>query len=109
MIHVNHIDLTPAIRTHVESKIGGLTKLLSAKQNELAEARVEIGRPSQHHHSGDVYSAEVNLKIGGELFRAEAEHEDLHVAINMTQDEIERQLLKLKTKVQASRRQLKKQ
>lgn len=92
------MELTPGIKEHVETKIGGLKHLLDPHRTELAEVRVEIGKSSQHHHKGNVFYAEANLKMGKYLFRATTTHEDLHAAINDVRDELEQQLKKHKTK-----------
>lgn len=94
-----NIDLTPSIKTFIDDKIGSLAKFMSDKEADLAEARVEIGKPSRHHRSGFVYMAEVNLRIGGRLLRAVTEHLDLHTAVDQARDELDRQLNKLKTKL----------
>jgi len=62
------------------------------------ETRVEIGLPSKHHHSGNIFYAEVNLKIGGKLLRATCQHEDLRNAIVDAKNELQRQLKKFKDK-----------
>jgi ribosomal subunit interface protein len=78
---------------------------LKPAETDLAEARVEIGRPSKHHKSGFVYYGEVNLKIGGRLFRAVSEHLDLYVAIDIARDEVERQIKAYKERNRQARRQ----
>ena len=83
MIRGMNIDLTPSVKEYVEEKIGSITHMLDKKHEALAEARVEVGKPSAHHHSGKIYYAEVNLKIGGELYRATSNHDDLHAAVQL--------------------------
>lgn len=92
------MELTPAIKVHVEEKIGLLTHHLDPKHAELAEARVEVGKPSEHHHKGDVFYAEVNLKMGKTFMRATATTSDLYAAVNECRQELERQLHKHKAK-----------
>jgi ribosomal subunit interface protein len=106
MIHGTNMELTPAIKAFIEEKVGRIEDMLQPKDSDLAEVRVEVGRPSKHHHTGAVHRSEINMKIGGNLIRAEAMHEDLYAAVNLTRDEIERQLRKVKTKVASKRRQL---
>lgn len=96
------VDLTPSIRKHVDDQIGSIEKLLTDKQSSYAQARVEIGRPSEHHRKGDVYYAEVNLRLGSRVVRATESHNDVRTALDMVRDEIKRQLRKSKTK-EASR------
>ena len=104
MIHGLHIELTPAIKEHVEAKIGSIEHLLDVKHAALAEVRVEVGKSTKHHHKGEVFYAEANLKIGGEFMRATATHEDLRAAVNDVRDELERQIHKHKTKHEPSRK-----
>ena len=106
MIHGLHIELTPRIKEHVETKIGGLSHLLDPKHEALAEVRVEVGKSTKHHNKGEVFYAEANLKMGKEFFRATANHEDLHAAVNDVRDELERQIHKHKTKHEPSRKTL---
>lgn len=101
MIHGLHMELTPTIKAHVEEKIGSLEHMMDAKHAELAEVRVEVGKPSKHHQHGAVFYAEANLKMGREFFRATASHEDLHAAVNDVRTDLERQLRKHKTKEHA--------
>ncbi len=96
MIHTKNLELTPAINEWIAEKIGAMDKLF--KKADEVEARVEIGRPSKHHQKGQVYYAEMNLKMGGQLLRATIEHEDLRTAVDFVRDDLERQIKKLKSK-----------
>ncbi|MDO8495078.1 MAG: ribosome-associated translation inhibitor RaiA [bacterium] len=96
ILQAKNIDLTPSIKEFVDEKVGMISKLLNDKDEELAEARVEVGKPSRHHQSGFVFYAEINLKIGKQLLRATEEHLDLHTAIDAARDKIEMQLRKVK-------------
>lgn len=97
MLHAKNLELTPSIESFVEQKMDTIAKLFKP-DDQLSEARVEIGKPSAHHQKGPVYYAEINLKIGGWLLRATAEHVDLRTAIDFARDEIERQIKKFKSK-----------
>lgn len=103
ILHGKNIELTPAIREYVDEKIGHVEKILGGESPSV-EARIEIGKPSSHHHKGPVYYAELNVRAGKMLFRATAEHDDVRTAIDTVRDEIQRQISKFKTKKQASRR-----
>lgn len=96
ILQAKNMDLTPSIRAFVDEKLVSINKLLPPKEEALAEARVEVGKPSRHHSKGFVFYAEINLKIGRELFRATEEHLDLHTAIDEARDNIEKQLRKHK-------------
>jgi putative sigma-54 modulation protein len=98
ILHAKNIELTPAIKDYVDEKIGSVAKFLNEPNDDLIEARVEVSKPSRHHHEGSVFYAEVNLKMGKNLMRATHEHNDLYVAIDKVRDEIERQIKKFKEK-----------
>jgi putative sigma-54 modulation protein len=104
IIRGTNIDLTPSIKAFVEEKVGSIGKFVSPSDSGLAEARVEVGKPSQHHKTGVIFYAEINLKIGGQLFRGVAEHADLYTAIDFARNEVEEQIKKEKRKVRDSHR-----
>ncbi len=95
-ISTKNITLNSALEDFVADKIGGLEHLIG---NADGEVRVEIGKPSKHHRSGDIFSAEVNLKLGGKLLRATSSHEDLHSAIVSVKDDLQIQIKKFKEKM----------
>lgn len=96
ILQAKNMELTPSIKEFVDEKVGSISKLLPPREEALAEARVEVGKPSRHHSKGFVFYAEINLKIGSELLRATEEHLELHTAIDLARDKIERQLRKFK-------------
>lgn len=94
-ISTKNITLDEPLRTFIEDKIGGLDHLIGSNNGQ---AKVEIGMPSKHHRSGEVFSAEVNLSLGGKLLRATCTHEDLRNAIVDVKDELQAQIKKFKEK-----------
>ncbi len=94
-ISTKNITLDLALDEFVREKIGGLDHLIG---NNDGQAKVEIGMPSKHHRSGMIFSAEVNLSLGGKLLRATCSHEDLRNAITDVKDELQAQIKKFKEK-----------
>jgi len=106
ILHGVNMELTPAIKSFAEEKIGALERFFKDNGTDAVEVRVELGKPSLHHKSGQVYYAEVNFKMGSKLLRASAEHYDLYAAIDKVRDEIEVQVKKFKEKInETGRRQ----
>ena len=94
-ISTKNITIDEPLRIFIEEKIGGLEHLIGSNNGQ---AKVEIGMPSKHHRSGDIFSAEVNLSLGGKLLRATCTHEDLRNAIVDVKDELQAQIKKFKEK-----------
>ena len=89
-IKCSGIEHTPSLDDYVKHKIAHLDKLLKSNHEILVQA--ELGRTTEHHHKGDIFRAEFNLSIGGELFRAEAQTSDLYAAIDLAQAELTREV-----------------
>lgn len=86
-IKATNIELTPAISAYVEKKLSGVAKFLGETDSV---ARVEVGKVSQHHKSGDIFKAEVHITGGGADHYAVSEQSDLYAAIDTVKDELAR-------------------
>ncbi len=108
IVQAMNFKLDAALSSFIDDKIGDLEKALGSADDESTEARVEIGKPSGHHKKGDVFYAEVNLKVPGKLLRATSENWDVRLAITEVKDELQRQIRRYKEKVRAKSRRPKK-
>ncbi|OGY42206.1 MAG: ribosomal subunit interface protein [Candidatus Buchananbacteria bacterium RBG_13_39_9] len=96
-----NLELTDALKDYVNDKIGSLDKFF----DEILEARVDIGLTTKHHQKGKIFRAEVNLEVPQKhVIRAEAEREDLYMAINEVKDDLQRQIKKMKEKMRGNYR-----
>jgi putative sigma-54 modulation protein len=95
-IFAKNITLDAPLRLFIEEKIGSLEHFI--KNAGEVQVRVEIGKPSHHHRTGPFFYAEANMKIAGEILRAQAEHGDLYMAITEVKDELQIQIKKFKDK-----------
>jgi ribosomal subunit interface protein len=94
-IHAQNLELNPPLRAFIEEKMGDLEHLVG--RSGPVHAKVEVGVPSNHHASGPIYYAEVNLTISGSrLLRAQATNYDLHSAIVDVKDDLKVQIKKFK-------------
>lgn len=84
------MELTSAIREYTEEKLSHLDELLPEDPSILAD--VEVGKTTNHHHKGDVFRCEVNLRVPGNLLRVEKVEEDLYKAIDKVKDHLARQI-----------------
>lgn len=89
-IKTTNFEITPSIRTYLQEKLNALDKFLPNDESIFAD--VELAKTTKHHQKGDIFKAEVNLKVPGRLIRAVAEEWDLHVAIDAMKDELQREI-----------------
>ncbi len=98
IIKGTNIKLSPSIKQYIEEKIGGLEKFLRKYNPQLVEARVEVGKITRGQRRGDIFRAEVNLSINGQLIRVEKTEESLMAAIDLAKDELRREIRQNKDK-----------
>ena len=96
-----NLDLTIPLRKYAEDKILSLVKFFPG----LIQARVELERTTKHHHKGEVWRAEANLRGPRHLFRAEAKAGNIYAAIDILKDDLKRELHVLKEKRVAQTRE----
>ena len=85
----HHIEVTPALRNYVESKLDRLERHFDRITNMSVILSVEKQRQK----------AESTIRISGGEVYADAESEDLYAAIDMLADKLDRQLIKQKEKI----------
>lgn len=101
-IKATNLDLTPAIKKAIEEKIADLDKFIPHIDSSV-EAFVEVAIETRHHQKGKIYYAEANIKVPGEIIRAEAREENIYKAINTVSDELQRVLKNYKKRKIAKR------
>lgn len=75
-----------------------MEKYLKRLDSAAVEARVEVGKITEHHKKGNIFRAEVNLTLPGSMLRAEEESDDLYAALDLVHDELKRQIISFKDK-----------
>lgn len=90
-----NIVLSDEMKEYFEKRILGLKKIIDFDNPTLFLA-VELGKTTNHHQHGDVFRAEVNLEVDGQMYRAVSEREDLYTAIDEVKDELTLELTKQK-------------
>ncbi|MFH1611651.1 MAG: ribosome-associated translation inhibitor RaiA [bacterium] len=98
IIKGTNLELTPSIYHNIETKIGGLNKFVKRIDPELVEARVEVGKITRGQKRGEIFRAEVNLNLNGQILRAEETGESLTAAIDLVKDEMAKEIKSLKDK-----------
>lgn len=90
------MDLTDAMRASVDKVMANLDKY-SERFGEAASADVELEKTTNHHNKGEIFRAEINVSVPQKgILRAEATEGDLYAAIDKMEEQISRELRKLK-------------
>ena len=105
-IKATNITLTPALREYVEKKIGSLDRFLARWEREGAiEVWIEVGRTTRHHVKGDIFRAEVTVRMPGrKVLRADDEGVDVRAAIDKVRDILKTEIQKYKETAEEKKR-----
>ena len=105
IIKTKKLELTEALQTFIEKKIGTVKKFISILKEDipgegktLAEVFVEVGKETKHHKKGDIFKAKINVRLPGKFILAEATSDDLFKAIIESRDELKIEIEKYKLK-----------
>ena len=83
--------LSPDVSTYLEKRLAGLEKFFT-NDAAVAMVDVELAKTTEHHHTGDIYKAEINIHIGSAAFRAVEETSDIFSAIDEAKARMENEL-----------------
>lgn len=91
----HHLELTPAIREYVETKLERIKRHFDHVIDVAVILAVEKLPEKEKRQK-----AEINLRLRGKDIHVESIAEDLYAAIDALIDKLDRQVLKYKTKIQ---------
>jgi putative sigma-54 modulation protein len=91
----HHLELTPAIREYVETKLERIKRHFDHVIDVAVILAVERLPEKEKRQK-----AEINLRLRGKDIHVESIAEDLYAAIDALIDKLDRQVLKYKTKIQ---------
>jgi len=97
-VKATDFPITPAISEYLDKKISHLDKFINPNLEDSIMCYVEIGKTTGHHKTGDLFKAEFTVHIGGKVFRASTEKEDLYSAIDIAVEEMAEELKSFKNK-----------
>ncbi|HNW19922.1 MAG TPA: ribosome-associated translation inhibitor RaiA [bacterium] len=95
-IKAHGFELTLAITNYIKKKINMLDKYLGDIQPIACDVQVEL--MSRRRTKGDIFRAEINLQLPGELLRIEKTEPDLYKAIEKVKDHLAQMIIKYKEK-----------
>jgi ribosomal subunit interface protein len=88
-IKATNINIVPETSEYLDKKMAMIEKIAN---DENMFCQIELGRISNHHTTGDIFRAEINCHSKGRDFRAVAEKESLHSAIDFVKDDMLREI-----------------
>lgn len=91
-IRGENIEVTPAIREHIEKKVEKIERYFSEDINATAHVNLKV-------YSDKQTKVEITIPMKNLTLRAEERHADMYAAIDLIVDKLERQIRKHKTKV----------
>jgi putative sigma-54 modulation protein len=87
--HGQQMDVTPALRDYVESKLGRLSRLYDPP----LQVRTQLSVDKPDHR------AEATVSVAGKTLHADARAVDMYAAIDLLADKLDRMLVKEKKKM----------
>ncbi len=101
-IKTTNIELTEALDVWVRMKLEPLERLMdilrekdvfvSGKEDERVNVWVEIGKTTREQRKGDVFRAEIQMRLPHKSIRVTAVTDDLRKSINEARDKLQREL-----------------
>lgn len=91
-IRGENIEVTEAIRSHVEDKIAKLERYFNDVPNTHAHVNIKVRNNKRA-------KIEITIPMKDLTLRAEEGHDDLYAAVDLVIDKLERQIRKHKTKI----------
>lgn len=92
----HHLDITPALRNYVTTKLERVTKHF----DQVVDVRVLLSVENKQEKDKR-QRAECRIGVKGNDLFAESSHEDLYAAIDELADKLDRQMAKHKEKLQS--------
>lgn len=91
------LEMTEAIKNYIEEKMNMVDKYLG--DINVLNCDVEVGKSIGGQHKGEIYRAEINLELPGQILRVEKTEVDLYKAIDKVKDHLELSIKKYKEKI----------
>ncbi len=95
-IKATNFKLEPTVYDYIQEKIGNLDRFIENVDYSVVQGWVEVGLTTKHHQSGDIYRAEVQIRLPGRSVRSEAVAKDIFMAVDAVKDELQTELKKYK-------------
>ncbi len=94
-IKTTNISTHGDVEAYLIKKLDSLNRLVDFNADNVV-AQAEVAKTTNHHKSGDIFRAEINVRIGKDTFRVVSEKDDIYAAIDDMKDELSREITKEK-------------
>ena len=84
-----NFDITPKLEVIIGQKFDSLERFIGGEENVTCDIELEKLTGKQ---SGNIFRTEVNLRVRGKLYRAEATLDQMEKAIDEVRDELQKEL-----------------
>lgn len=101
-LKATNLELTKEIRAYVQEKMDMAEKFLG--DTPVIHCDFEVDLVTHHHNKGEIFRAEANLSVPGELLRVEKTEKNMYKAIDKVKDHLARVIKKYKEKKEAQKR-----
>jgi putative sigma-54 modulation protein len=102
-IKASNLELTSALKTYVEEKMNMLEKYMGNIVKAI-NFDFEIEKSVGGQNKGEIFRAEANLQVPGNMLRVEKTERDMYKAIDKVKDHMELVIKKHKEKIEDKRR-----
>lgn len=104
-IKTKNLELTAALKSFIEEKIGGLEKFM---EKTLAEISVLVERETRHHKKGEIFLTQAEIILPDKKIMARSEGDNLLLTIVEIKDRLQQEIKKYKLKRIESPRRIQK-
>lgn len=94
-----HLEVTPALKSYVEEKLGRITRYFDQVQDAHVVLSVE-----HHHDLGTAQVVEVTVRGDGIVLRGEESSADMYASIDVVVEKLRKQIEKFRSRVIDKRR-----
>lgn len=101
-LKTSNLDLTEAISSYVQEKMDMLEKYLGDTQ--VLNCDVELEKAVGGQNKGQIFRAEVNMRVPHDILRVEKTEADLYKAIDKVKDHLEQIIVKHREKIRDQHR-----
>lgn len=87
-----NIQILESTAEYVDNKLVKTVEKFIGNDGEVISLNIEVERTTKHHRKGKIFRAEANLALGKKTLYSEAFGETLNEAIDLLEEELEREI-----------------